>query len=232
MIGLSTIEPGSSDITIVGALALSGVGLGLLVPSMSSLIANVVDVRDLGVVGASQQMLAQLGAATGIQIMQTVQAARENAVSLADSYSQAYLVGAAVACLGLVCALFVRSTPRGNRPRWNRRTRKRRPLLGHLADLGGELLLGLARLLLLEQHHLGHVPLGLDLARHEGLHSRLRVLGHEDGLGRLVVGGQGQGAPSRCSIPMGSFLLPVSMWDSTVPSPKGTSVMVRFTFTC
>ena len=90
MIGLSTIDVGSSDITIVGALALSGVGLGASVPSMSSLIANAVDVRDLGVVGASQQMLAQLGAATGIQIMQTVQAARENAVSLADSYSQAY----------------------------------------------------------------------------------------------------------------------------------------------
>ena len=112
MIGLSTVGPGTSDAVVVAALALSGVGLGASVPSMSSLIANAVDIRDLGVVGASQQMLAQLGAATGIQIMQTVQAAREHAVGLAESYSQAYLVGGAVAAAGLACAVYVRSTPR------------------------------------------------------------------------------------------------------------------------
>ena len=109
MIGLSTIEPGSSDITIVGALALSGVGLGASVPSMSSLIANMVDVRDLGVVGACSRCSPSWGRPRASRSCRPCRLARENAVSLADSYSQAYLVGAAVACLGLVCALFVRS---------------------------------------------------------------------------------------------------------------------------
>ena len=48
----------------------------------------------------------------GIQILQTVQAAREPAVGGIASYHTAYLVGAAVAGLGVVAALFVRSSTR------------------------------------------------------------------------------------------------------------------------
>jgi hypothetical protein len=52
--------------------------------------------------------MAQIGTVAGIQIMQTVQVAREAADGLAGSYRVAYLVGAVVAALGIVTSSFVR----------------------------------------------------------------------------------------------------------------------------
>ena len=102
----------STDLLIAGALALSGVGMGTTAPAMAAAVANAVDENDLGVVSAAQQMMAQVGVVAGIQILQTVQAAREPAVGGIASYHTAYLVGAAVAGLGVVAALFVRSSTR------------------------------------------------------------------------------------------------------------------------
>jgi EmrB/QacA subfamily drug resistance transporter len=112
MIGLSSVSGGSSDLLIVVALALSGIGAGATLPAMASSIANAVDDRDLGVIGAAQQMVSQLGAVTGIQILQTVQASREAVVGEVEAFGQAFLTGASVAFLGTLCALAVRSTPR------------------------------------------------------------------------------------------------------------------------
>ena len=108
MVALAHVAPGSSDLVIVGALALSGVGLGASSPAMAATIANTVDVSDLGVAGATQQMMNQFGVVLGIQVMQTVQAARAPAVGAVAAYSDAYLVGGAVAALGILTALFVR----------------------------------------------------------------------------------------------------------------------------
>jgi hypothetical protein len=77
-------------------------------PSLSAAIANSVDERDLGVVGASQQMVGQLGVVAGIQILQTVQLAREDVVGVEASYGDAYMVGAAVAAVAFCCALFLK----------------------------------------------------------------------------------------------------------------------------
>jgi EmrB/QacA subfamily drug resistance transporter len=104
-------SPERSDLVVVAALALSGVGLGSSSPAMAASIANSVDERDLGIAGAAQQMMAQVGVVAGIQIMLTVQEARESAGALA-SYHLAYLVGAIAAGLAVVTSLFVRSTPR------------------------------------------------------------------------------------------------------------------------
>jgi EmrB/QacA subfamily drug resistance transporter len=112
MVALSTVAPGSSDLVIVASLALSGVGLGCSSPALAASIANAVDERDLGVAGAFQQMMTQLGVVIGIQVMQTVSVVREPSVGAVAAYGEAYLVGAAVAAVGLVCALFVRSSPR------------------------------------------------------------------------------------------------------------------------
>jgi EmrB/QacA subfamily drug resistance transporter len=112
MVGLSMIEPGRSDLLIVAALACSGIGAGATFPAMAATIANTVDDRDLGVIGASQQMVAQLGAAAGTQIMQTVQASREAVVGAVDAFGQAFLTGAGVALVGTLCALGVRSSRR------------------------------------------------------------------------------------------------------------------------
>ena len=95
MVALSSVAPGSSDLVIIGALALSGIGLGCSSPSLAASIANAVDERDLGVAGAFQQMMTQLGVVLGIQLMQTVAVVREDAVGEVAAYGEAYLLAAA-----------------------------------------------------------------------------------------------------------------------------------------
>jgi len=116
MVALSGVAPGSSDLVIVGSLALSGVGLGCSSPALAASIANAVDERDLGVAGAFQQMMTQLGVVIGIQVMQTVSVVRAPSAGAVGAYGEAYLVGGFVAALGLVSSLFVQSSRRGRRP--------------------------------------------------------------------------------------------------------------------
>jgi MFS family permease len=113
MVALSSVAPGSSDLIIIGSLALSGIGLGCSSPSLSASIANAVDERDLGVAGAFQQMMTQLGVVVGIQVMQTVSVVRIATSGEVGAYGEAYLVGGFVAALGLVTACFVQSSQRG-----------------------------------------------------------------------------------------------------------------------
>lgn len=110
MLGLATLGADSSDLVVIGSLALSGIGLGMSAPALVASIANTVDDADLGVVGAMQQMMTQFGVVVGIQVMQATQAARESAVGEEAAFRDAYLVGAAAALIGLAFAAFVRST--------------------------------------------------------------------------------------------------------------------------
>jgi len=110
MLGLASLTAASSDLAIVGSLALAGVGIGMSAPALVAAIANSVDDDDLGVVGAMQQMMTQFGVVVGIQVMQTTQAARESAVGEAAAFRDAYLVGAAASLIGLAFAFFVRSS--------------------------------------------------------------------------------------------------------------------------
>ena len=112
-----TVGPGSADVAVMAALALAGVGLGVALPSMAASVANAVEDNHLGIAGAVQQLITQLGIVAGIQIAQTVQAAREHEAGLVASYHQAYLLAGLVAALGLVAAVFVRRTPRAERAR-------------------------------------------------------------------------------------------------------------------
>ncbi|MEX2293658.1 MAG: MFS transporter [Acidimicrobiales bacterium] len=112
MVALSNVAPGSSDLMIVGALALSGVGLGCSSPALSASIANAVDEQDLGVAGAFQQMMTQLGVVVGIQVMQTVSVVRVAASGEVGAYGEAYMVGGFVALLGLITSVFVQSSDR------------------------------------------------------------------------------------------------------------------------
>jgi EmrB/QacA subfamily drug resistance transporter len=107
-----TVEPGSPAVAIMAALALAGVGLGVALPSMAASVANAVEDEHLGIAGAAQQLITQVGIVAGIQIAQTVQAAREGEAGLVASYHQAYLLTGAVAAIGLAAAVFVRRTPR------------------------------------------------------------------------------------------------------------------------
>jgi EmrB/QacA subfamily drug resistance transporter len=109
------VAPGSPDIAVMGALSLAGVGLGVALPSMAATVANAVEDTDLGIAGAAQQLISQVGVVAGIQIAQTVQAARQGEVGLVESYHDAYLLAGVVAAMGLVAACFVRRTPRPER---------------------------------------------------------------------------------------------------------------------
>jgi hypothetical protein len=80
---------------------------------MSTAIASAVDEHDLGIAGAFQQMVNQVGVAIGIQVMLAVQTSRDAAVGGVAAYSEAYLVAAAVAAVGVLLATRVRSTMRG-----------------------------------------------------------------------------------------------------------------------
>ncbi len=115
---MSTIGAGTATVVIVGGLALAGVAMGISNPAMSSTIAHSVDEADLGVAGAAQQMIVQVGVTFGIQLLQTVQQVREPAVGLGRSYSQAYLAAAVLAGLCVVVAAGVRrsTAPGSHRP--------------------------------------------------------------------------------------------------------------------
>ena len=108
MVMLAQLDASSTDLLVVAALGLSGVGLGASSPSMAATVANAVEENDLGIAGATQQLMTQIGVVAGIQLMQTVQVSRESTVGLVESYQSAYWLGAAVCVLGVVCAAFVR----------------------------------------------------------------------------------------------------------------------------
>jgi MFS family permease len=116
MLAFATITPRASDVFIIGALALSGVGLGMAQPSISSSVANSVDEEQLGIASAAQQLVTQVGVVSGIQLMSTIQASRQAADGTSGSFRAAYLVGAGVAFLGVVCAAFLRSAERERAP--------------------------------------------------------------------------------------------------------------------
>lgn len=109
MLLLASVGVGTSDWLIVLALGVSGTGMGTSSPALATAIANEVDERDLGVIGATQQMVSQVGQVAGIQILLTVQAAVENTGTASSGYHAAYLVGAGAAGIGLVSAVFIRS---------------------------------------------------------------------------------------------------------------------------
>ena len=98
MLVFATVHPSGGAALVLVALALSGVGLGVASPSVAAAVANAVDEENLGVASAAQQLVAQIGVVAGIQVMQTVQAAREPTAGLVGSFHDAYLVGA-VACV-------------------------------------------------------------------------------------------------------------------------------------
>jgi MFS family permease len=110
MVMWATVGVDSSYVFIVAATAMSGIGLGIASPALTSLMANAVDESDLGVAGAMQQLMTQLGAVMGSAVLATI-----SATASQDDFGpfhMAFAVGAVVAGFGAVAAAFVRSTPR------------------------------------------------------------------------------------------------------------------------
>ena len=108
MLVFASLEAPGNDLVIVIALALSGMGMGVAAPSLSASLANAVELARMGTASAAMQMAGQVGAVAGIQLMETVQVARQHAAGVVGSFSEAYLVGAAAAGFGVVAAVFIR----------------------------------------------------------------------------------------------------------------------------
>ena len=100
------IAPDPTTWLVVTALTLSGIGVGASLPRVSASVANSVEDVDLGVAGATQQLLAQIGTTVGIGSQGIVM----DGTDLAGSYRIAYGVGAGVSAVGMVVALRLRST--------------------------------------------------------------------------------------------------------------------------
>ncbi|MGZ6950584.1 MAG: MFS transporter [Acidimicrobiia bacterium] len=90
---------------VFAGLALSGLAMGASMPSLVTVVANTVPTGDLGVANAAQQMVAQIGTVTGIQLLSTIQGGSDAVVP----FAAAYVVGGAVAGVGVVAAAFIAS---------------------------------------------------------------------------------------------------------------------------
>jgi MFS family permease len=87
---------------IVG-LVLQGVGNGVARPSLTAVLTNAVDEKDVGIASASNRMLHQIGASFGIAVLTAVYAGSRTG----GSFARAHLVGAVFGVLSVIAAAFV-----------------------------------------------------------------------------------------------------------------------------
>jgi MFS family permease len=121
MVLFATLSPSAGLLIILVALALSGLGMGVSNPATSASMSNEVAASEYGVMSAAQLLASQVGEVAGIQTVLTIQEsiARRSGLSnvhhstaLLHSFSVPFWVGAGVAALAVICALFIRSMPR------------------------------------------------------------------------------------------------------------------------
>jgi MFS family permease len=126
MILFATLSSSPGLLIVLVALALSGLGMGVSMPATSSTMSNEVAASEYGVMSAAQLLASQVGEVAGIQAVLTIQEsiARSSGLSnvhhstaLLHSFSVPFWVGAGVAALAVVCALFIRPMPRQARAR-------------------------------------------------------------------------------------------------------------------
>lgn len=90
------------------AFGLTGLGFAIATPALTALMSSAVDDRDLGVAGAMQQLMSQMGAVAGSVVLTTV--AADAGPGALGPYHTAFVVAAVVASLGAVAASLTRST--------------------------------------------------------------------------------------------------------------------------
>jgi MFS family permease len=124
MILFATLTESAGLVLILAALALSGLGMGVSNPATSASMSNELAASEYGVMSAAQLLATQVGEVAGIQAVLTIQesiarrsglANVHHSTALLHSFSVAFWVGAGVAALAVICALFIRSMPRAER---------------------------------------------------------------------------------------------------------------------
>ncbi len=113
MAAWSALGGHTGALPLMGALALAGIGLGVASPSMVATVANTVEEASLGAAGAANQLITTIGVVAGIQVAETVQSS--GATRLVGSFHDAFIVLGTVSCIGVICAIFVRSSERDDR---------------------------------------------------------------------------------------------------------------------
>ncbi len=113
MIVLSTVRDSTPLWLIAFGLGLSGLGLGVASPALSSLLANAVPDEELGIASAMQQLVSQMGALLGATVMISVHEATVEQGTL-TSYGYALIVGAGLCVVAGLLAGEVRSTDRSS----------------------------------------------------------------------------------------------------------------------
>lgn len=104
MIILGTLNVGSPDWIIALGLGMSGVGFGIAGPALGALVANSVDDETVGVAGAMQQLLSQMGAVLGSTVMISIHEMTASS-GVVQSYAYALLSGAFTAIMATVLAM-------------------------------------------------------------------------------------------------------------------------------
>ncbi len=123
------LQPTSGAWLVAIALALSGLGMGVAMPSTSSVMASEVKVSEFGVMSAAQLLAMQVGEVAGIEVLETIQqsAARSRGLAhaaagpaLLSTFRTPFVLAAAVSALAVATAGFLRSVPRPRRGARNR----------------------------------------------------------------------------------------------------------------
>jgi MFS family permease len=112
MLILSSLANGSSDLLVVLGLGLSGIGFGIAGPALTALVSNAVDDETIGVAGAMQQLLSQMGAVLGSTVMISVHEMTAASTTVVRSYGIALLFGAGTATVAALLASRLTPTDR------------------------------------------------------------------------------------------------------------------------
>jgi len=108
---LGTIDASSPDFLIALGLGLSGVGFGIAGPALGALVANSVDDDTVGVAGAMQQLLSQMGAVLGSTVMISIHEMTASS-GVVQSYAYALMSGVGTAVVATLLATRLRPTDR------------------------------------------------------------------------------------------------------------------------
>ena len=111
MVLLGSVRGGAGDLIIIVGLALSGIGTGIAGPALGALVSNSAPEDQIGVAGAMQQLLSQMGAVLGSTVMISLHEVFLGS-GVVKSYAYALLSGAVTAVIAMLLSLRLTSTDR------------------------------------------------------------------------------------------------------------------------
>ncbi|MFP6656465.1 MAG: MFS transporter [Myxococcota bacterium] len=108
MIALTAGAETTSMPLILAGLIFAGMGMGFAQPSLSTIVASAVSEEDHGVAISTMSTTSGIGAVAGISILTALCADSETTIGFRNGYA----LGAAVAAVGVLASLRLRSSPR------------------------------------------------------------------------------------------------------------------------